>query len=186
MAALAQRVATVGFFLFAAFAPHSIAAAEISLAIVGGGWLVRALTTGKTGFRRTQFDLIIWLLFLWTVASSFLSEEPRISVAKIQSTCVFLLFYLTQAIVTRRTAILLVAVMILSGATGTLYSVYDLARGRGVLIESIASDSPMHAVDLHEGDAIWRVDTSYSVADIDEAIKTLGQPQLDRQPYHAG
>ena len=70
------------------------------------------------------------------MASSFLSVEPRISIAKIQSTCVVFLFYLTQAMVTRKTAVLLVSVMILSGAVGTLYSVYDLTRGRGILIES--------------------------------------------------
>src|SRR3977135_1144809 len=125
---LGERTATIGFFLFSAFAPHSIAAAEISLAIVGAGWLVRTISTKKTGFRRTRFDLPVWLFFSWTVASALLSQEPRISIAKIQSTCVVCLFYLTQAIVNRRTAILLVSVMILSGSVGTLYSVYDLVR----------------------------------------------------------
>ena len=168
-----QQTATVGFVLYAAFAPHSIAAAEISLAIVGAGWLLRTLSSGKTGFRRTPFDAAIWLFFLWTVASSFLSEEPRISVAKIQSACVVFLFYLTQAIVTRRTAIVLVAVMITSGAVGTIYSVYDIARGRGVLVDSVTPESPFQALNLRAGDAIWRVNGRriYSVADLDEAIK---------------
>ena len=170
---LGDRTALVGFFLYAAFAPHSIAAAEISLAIVGAGWLVRTISSHKTGFRRTCFDLPIWLLFLWTVASSFLSQEPRISIAKIQSTCVLLLFYLTQAIVTRRTAVLLVGVMILSGSVGTLYSVYDLVRGRGVVIESVSRESPMQSLHLRAGDAIWRVGGRriYSVADIDNLIR---------------
>jgi len=168
-----QQAATVGFVLYAAFAPHSIAAAEISLAIVGAGWLLRTLSSRKTGFRRTPFDLCIWLFFLWTVASSFLSEEPRISIAKIQSTCVVFLFYLTQAIVTKRTAIVLVAVMITSGAVGTLYSVYDVARGRGVLVDSVMPESPFQALDVRAGDAIWRIDGRriYSVEDLDEAIK---------------
>ena len=144
---------------------------------MGAGWLVRMLSGGKTGFRRTPFDVPIWLFFLWTVASSFLSQEPSISVAKIQSTCVFFLFYLTQAIVTRRTAVLLAAVMILSGSVGTVYSSYDLARGRGVLIESVAAESPMRALNLRVGDAIWRVGGRrvYSVANIDEAIKNSPQ-----------
>ena len=171
---LGERTAILGFFLYAAFAPHSIAAAEISLAIVGAGWLVRTLSSHKTGFRRTPFDLPIWLFFLWTVASSFLSQEPRISIAKIQSTCVFLLFYLTQAIVTRRIAVLLVAVLILSGSVGTLYSIYDLVRGRGVIIESVSKDSPIQSLHLRAGDAIWRVAGRriYSVADIDELIRS--------------
>ncbi|HEV7796735.1 MAG TPA: O-antigen ligase family protein [Pyrinomonadaceae bacterium] len=180
-ARLGQRTATLGFFLYAAFAPHSIAAAEISLAIVGAGWLLRTLSTGKAGFRWTRFDLPIWLFFLWTVASSFLSQEPSISIAKIQSTCVVLLFYLTQAIVTRRTAILLVALMILSGSVGTIYSLYDLARGRGVLIESVAPDSPFQSLHIRAGDAVWRIGGQriYSVADIDELLgKSPGQTGL--------
>ena len=170
---MGQRFAIVGFFLYSAFAPHSIAAAEISLAIVGAGWLVRTIVSRQPGFRRTTFDLPILLFFLWTVASSFLSQEPSVSIAKIQSTCVVFLFYLTQVIVTRRTAVLLVAVMILSGAAGTIYSVCDLARGRGVLVEFVAPDSPLQSLQIRPGDAIWRIvgRRVYSVAEIDEGIK---------------
>lgn len=168
-----QQAATLGFFLYSAFAPHSIAAAEISLAIVGAGWLIRTVASKRTGFRRSVFDVPILLFFLWTVASSLFSQEPRISIAKIQSTLVILLFYLTQAIVTRRTAVLLVAMMIVSGVAGTVYSVFDLSWGRGVLIESIAADSPLHSLNIREGDAIWRVGGRrvYSVNDIDDTIR---------------
>lgn len=174
---LGERTAIVGFFLYSIFAPHSIAAGEISLAIVGAGWLVRTIAGKRTGFWRTRFDLPIWLLFFWTVASSLLSAEPRISLAKLQSTCVVFLFYLTQAIVTRRTAILLVAVMILSAAAGTVYSGYDLIRGRGVLIESISPDSLLHGLNLHAGDAIWRVNGRriHSVGALDDAIRNSAQ-----------
>ena len=170
---LAQNTTTLGLVLYSAFAPHSIAAAEISLAIAGVSWLVRSVATGKTGLRRTPFDVAIWLFFLWTAASSLLSPEPRISIAKLQSVCVFLLFYMTQAVVTRRTAIALVAIMILSGAAGTVYSLYDLARGRGVLIESLTPESPLRKLDVREGDAVWRVAGRrvYSVNDIDDAMR---------------
>jgi len=169
---VAQQVSVSGLLLFSAFAPHSIAAAEISLAIVGAGWLVRTISTRKTGLRHTRFDLPIWLLFLWTVASSFLSEEPRISIAKIQSTCVVFLFYLTQAIVTRRIAVLLVAVMILSGVAGTAYSLYDLSHGRGIIVESISPESPLQPLHVAPGDAVWRVGGRRisSVADMDQII----------------
>lgn len=170
---LGQLAATVGFFLYSGFAPHSIAAGEISLAIAGSGWLVRTIADKKTCFRRTPFDFPILLFFLWTVASSLFSQEQRISIAKIQSTCVVLLFYLTQAVVTRRTAVLLVALMIVSGVAGTVYSLYDLSFGRGVIVESIARDSPLQSLNIREGDAIWRIGGRrvYSVADIDETIR---------------
>ncbi|MEP6913056.1 MAG: hypothetical protein ABI923_09890, partial [bacterium] len=57
---LGQQTAIAGLILFSAFAPHSIAAAEISLAIMATGWLVRTLATKKPGFHRTPFDLPIW------------------------------------------------------------------------------------------------------------------------------
>ena len=160
--------------LFSAFAPHSIAAAEISLAIAAGGWLTRAIASRETGLRHTRFDLPIWLFFLWTIVSCVFSEEPRISIAKIQSTCVVFLFYLTQAVVTRRTAVWLVAVMILSGMAGTAYSAYDLARGRGIVIESISAESPLRPLRIEAGDAIWRVGGSRirSVAEMDQLVKT--------------
>jgi O-Antigen ligase/PDZ domain len=165
-------VATAGLLLFSVFAPHSIAAGEISLAIAGAGWLARALANRSTGLRRTLFDLPVCLFFIWTVVSSFLSVEPQISIAKIQSTCVIFLFYLTQAIATRRTAVLLVSLMILSGVAGTTYSLFDLLRGRGIVVESIAPQSPLSSLHIQPGDAIWRVGGQrvYSVADIDQVI----------------
>ncbi len=172
LALLGRQVATVGFFLFAAFAPHSIAGAEIALAIVGAGWLIRTIATRTFGFRRTRLDLPIALFLAWTVASSLLSAEPRISIAKLQSVCVLFLFYLTQATVTRRSAIFLVCIMIGSGVAGTLYSAFDLVRGRGVIVESISIASPLHA-HVATGDAIWRINGRrvYSTRAIDEAIK---------------
>ena len=172
-ARLGQQVAVAGLALFSVFAPHSIAAAEISLAIAAAGWLVRTLATRQTGFRHTRFDLPIALFFVWTIVSSFLSEEPRISIAKIQSTCVVFLFYLAQAIVTRRNAVMLVGLMILSGVAGTVYSLYDLVRGRGVVVESISRDSALRSLRIEPGDAIWRINgrRTYSVADMDDAIR---------------
>ncbi|MDQ2855069.1 MAG: O-antigen ligase family protein [Acidobacteriota bacterium] len=189
-AAFGHRIALVGFILFAAFAPHSIAGAEIALGIAAAGWLIRTLTSRRTGLRRTKLDLPIWLFFLWTVVSALLSSEPRISIAKLQSVCVLFVFYLTQAIVTRRSAVLLASLMIVSGVAGTLWSVVDLARGRGIVVESIAADSPFRSIEtvtgptpgilnepplvqIEKGDTIWRVGGQriYSTAEVDQIIK---------------
>ncbi len=166
-------MAVLGLVLYAVFAPHSIAGAEIALGITGLGWLLRTLATGSLGLRRTKLDLPIWAFAAFTIASSLLSEEPGISIAKLQSVCVLFLFYITQAIVTRRTAVLLVCIMIVSGLAGTLYSVFDLARGRGVIVETIKHDSPLRQAHVEAGDAIWRVNGKrvYSTADIDAALR---------------
>jgi len=174
LALLGERIAELGLLLYVVFAPHSIAASEISVAIAFLGWLVRALATGSTGLRRSGVDLAIMLLVLWTAVSSFLSAEPRISILKLQSCWVVLLFYLTQAIVTKRSALLLVCVLILSGMAGAIYSVYDLVRGRGVVVESLQRSSPFRQVAVGPGDTIWRVDGRrvYSTTDIDDAVRT--------------
>jgi hypothetical protein len=173
-ALLGNRVAVAGLVLFSVFAPHSIAGAEISLAIAGGGWLVRTIVTRQTGFRHTKMDLPIWLFLAWTVASSVLSEEPEISIAKLQSVCVLFLFYLTQAIVTRHNALVLISIMIVSGGAGSVYSVYDLVRGRGVIVDAVSSHSPLRT-SVAPGDAVWRVDGQriYTVDEINRAIKAI-------------
>jgi O-antigen ligase len=170
-------VALCGFILYAAFAPHSIAGAEIGLGLAALGWLARTVATRRTGLSRTPQDLPIWLFLAWTLLSAFLSAEPRISLAKLQSVCVVFLFYLTQAVVTRRTAVLLVWLMIVSGVAGVCWSVADIARGRGVRIEELDADSPFRLTPVQVGDAVWRIGQKRvsSVAEIDEAISRAPQ-----------
>lgn len=170
---LSERVALLGFALYAVFAPHSIAGAEIALALVGIGWLGRLLLTRQTGLKRSALDLPIWLFLGWTILSAIFSAEPRISVPKLQSIAVVFLFYFTQAIVTRRTAIMLAVLMIVSGVAGVAESVVDLARGRGVMIAELSTDSPFHELQMGVTDAVWRVNgiRIASVEEIDEAIR---------------
>ena len=170
---LGQRIALAGLVIYVAFAPHSVAASVIGVAIAGIGWIVRTVQTRSVGLSRTKFDLVIVLALVWTAASSFLSAEPAISIAKLQASWSVFLFYLTRAVVTRRSAQLLVAVLILSGCVGTFYSAFDLIRGRGVVIESLAPQSPFRQIPLQTGDTIWRVgkERVYSVADLDRALR---------------
>src|SRR5215212_2043479 len=118
LAVLGQRTALAGLVVYVAFAPHSVAASAIGVALAGIGWVIKSVATGSLGLRRSKFDLIIALSLLWTIASSLLSEEPRISRLKLQSSwCVFL-FYLARAIATKRSALGLAALLILSGSVG--------------------------------------------------------------------
>jgi hypothetical protein len=142
-------------------------------------------------------DLPILLFLGWTVASAFLSAEPAISLGKLQSTAVFLAFYFTQAIATRKTAVLLAGLMILSGVAGTLFSTFDLIRGRGVVITSVAPGSPFRKVEtltqieaepgaetqetsLAPGDTVWRISghAVFSVPEVDAVIKRSAPGQL--------
>jgi len=174
---LGQQIALAGLVVYVLLAPHSIAASATAVVIAGIGWLIRTLGTGSLGLRRSKFDLVIVLSLLWTLASALLSEEPRISIAKLHASwCVFL-FYLARAILNKRSALYLVALLIVSGSAGALYSAFDLVRGRGVVVEVIANNSPLHQVGIQPGDTIWRIGRRriYSVADLDQTLK-LTQP----------
>jgi O-Antigen ligase len=175
LAQLSHKVAVVGLVLYVMFAPHSVAASTIGAALAVLGWLVRSVVTRKFGLRQSKFDLIILLLLFWTFFSALLSEEPYISISKLQASWCVVLFYLARAVVTRRSALTLVAILILSGSAGVVYSAYDLIRGRGVIVESLTPTSPFLQLDIQPGDTIWRIARKrvYSVGEIDDSLKSL-------------
>ncbi|MET0626193.1 MAG: O-antigen ligase family protein [Pyrinomonadaceae bacterium] len=163
-----------GFALYAAAAPHSIAVSWVGLSFAVLGWLARTAATRRTGFRRTPLDLPLWLFFAWTVLSCFLSEEPRVSVPKLVNVSTLLMFYLAQALLTRRTAVGLAGLLVLSGAAGALWGAGELAVGRGVVVRRLSVDSPLRrSTPLREGDAVWRVNERRvsTIEEIDEAIR---------------
>jgi O-antigen ligase len=166
-------MAMAGLVVYVVFAPHSVAASSIGVGLAGLGWLIRSIAGGSIGLRKSKFDLVILLSLLWTIASSVLSEEPRISLIKLRSSwCVFI-FYLVRAVITRRTALMLVAILIVSGSFGSLYSALDLVRGRGVVVQAFTPDSPFRKLEIIPGDTIWRIGKTrvYSPADLNEALR---------------
>ena len=155
---LAERTALAGLALYAVCAPHSIAGAWVALSLVVLGWLARTLVTRRAGILRTPLDLPFWALFAWSIVSAALSAEPRVSLLKLISVSTFLIYYCVQAVITRRAAVCLASLLIASGCAGVVWSLVEVARGRGVIIETIAPDSPLRATtSLRAGDAVWRV-----------------------------
>ncbi|MGH9944286.1 MAG: O-antigen ligase family protein [Pyrinomonadaceae bacterium] len=173
---LAGRLALAGLALYCVFAPHSIAGAWIGLSCAILGWLGRAVITRRPFLlRRSALDLPLWLLFGWSVLSSALSFEPRISLLKLASVAAFLVCYVAQGLVTRRNAIWLAGLLVASGVAGVLWSAGELARGRGVCVEEFAVTSPLRRLEtpLMPGDCVWRVNRRRisTVAEIDDAIR---------------
>jgi hypothetical protein len=170
---LGQRIAFAGLVIYVAFAPHSVAASAIGVAIAGIGWLLRTFQTRTFSLRWTKIDLIIVLSLLWTVVSALLSEEPRISIAKLTASWSVFIFYLVRATVDRKSMLTLVALLILSGCAGALYSVFDLMRGRGIVVEQIADGSPFQQIGIQPGDTIWHVNRHriYSTAELNDVLR---------------
>jgi hypothetical protein len=170
----AERLALAGFVVYAVAAPHSIAGSWMGLSAAFAGWLVRAAAARRAGLRRTALDLPLWLFIGWTVLSCLLSAEPRESVPKLVNVSTFLVFYLAQSVLTRRSAVLVACVMIVSAVAGVLWGAGDLIVGRGVVVTALAADSPLRAAtSLREGDAVWRVNGRRvaSAEEIDDEIR---------------
>jgi hypothetical protein len=154
-------------------APHSIAGAWMGLSATTLGWLGRSFAIGTFGIRRTLLDAPLWLLFAWTALSSVFSVEPAESLPKLVNAATFLTFYLAQALLTRTRAVSLALILIVSGVAGVVWSVAEIARGRGVVITEIAPMSPFSATPLRPGDAVWRVNKRRvsSIEEIDAAVR---------------
>ncbi len=168
------RVALFGLVVYAMAAPHSIAGAWIGLSFAVLGWLLGARPQAPTrALSRTPLDLPLWLFFGWTVLSSILSFEPRMSLPKLVNASTFPVFYLAQRLLTRRLAVGLGVLLVVSGSAGALWSVGELIIGRGVVIREVGAESPFRAMPLAQGDAVWRIrgERVSSVAEIDEAIR---------------
>jgi hypothetical protein len=171
---MAEGLALCGFVVYALAAPHSIAGSWMGLSAAVLGWVIRTLATGRTGFRRTPLDLPLWLFVAWTTLSALLSVEPAESLPKLVNVSTFLMFYLAQALVTRRAAVLLAVVLVASGTAGSLWGMGELALGRGVVVRELKADSPLRmGTALGVGDAVWRVNKRRvaSAEEIDEAIR---------------
>jgi hypothetical protein len=176
LARAATWLALAGFIVNAMAAPHSIAASWMGLSAAILAWVVRAVATRRTSVRRTRLDLPLGFFFAWTALSCFLSAEPRVSVPKLINVITLLMFYLTQSLLTRRTAVLLACVLVVSGAAGVLWGAGELVIGRGVIVRELSADSPLRAeTPLREGDAVWRVGGRRvtSVEEIDDAIRQM-------------
>ncbi|MCA1568424.1 MAG: O-antigen ligase family protein [Acidobacteria bacterium] len=192
---IAEATAFGGLLLYAVFAPHSIAGAWVALSISILGWLARTLIARRTNsrrtnfspanFRRTPLDLPLWLFYAWSVLSALVSAEPRISLLKLISVSAFLIFYLVRTLVgmRRAAATSVAALMIASGAAGALWSAFEVVRGRGVVVEEVAPDSPLRrdpSLGVAAGDSVWRVNNRRvnSVSEIDQLIKNAptGEP----------
>ncbi|HVF43964.1 MAG TPA: O-antigen ligase family protein [Pyrinomonadaceae bacterium] len=170
----ARRLALAGFVVYAVAAPHSIAGSWMGLSAAVLAWLLRFAAARRAGLRRTPLDLPLWLFAGWTILSCFLSVEPRLSVPKLVNVATFLMFYLAQSILTRRAAVMVAALLVVSGSAGALWGAGELVVGRGVVVDALAPDSPLRAeTPLREGDAVWRVNGRRvsSAAQIDEAIR---------------
>lgn len=177
-----ETAALTGFLIYAMAAPHSIAGSWAGISIVVLVWLVRTIITRRTGLRRTALDLPLLLFVGWTVLSSVFSTEPRQSIPKLINVATFLMFYLAQAMLTKRSAILIATMLIVSASAGVLWGAGELILGRGVIVTDLRNNNLRVETPLQPGDVVWRVNGQRisSAAEIDTLIRSTPAGQKAR------
>ena len=157
LALWANRSLIFGVILFALSLPHSIAASYISLSLCAVSWIGRDLAMHKFHFVRTPLDLPLLCFVVLTFLSALASAEPAISLPKTRSVLIFAVLYLCVANLQQRAVHFLLGLLIFSGLVGVFFSLGEKIIGRGMIVTTIQSTSPLAASQLQSGDVIWMI-----------------------------
>lgn len=189
----ANRVVLFGLFLFALAVPHSIFAANLGLNLSLLAWILRDVTLRKLHFRRTPLDRpLLWFVGL-TVLSAIFSVEPAISLPKLKSLLLFGVLYLFASNLKPSAGPWLLGLLLCSSLAGVGFSLIEKTYGRGMVIASIAADTPLTAQlpgdQVLPGDVIWMIAKQrvYSVAEAAQIIRQRKDgEQLEIETLRAG
>lgn len=173
----ANRILLCGLFLFALAVPHSIFAANLGLNLSLLAWIIRSALLRQFYFRRTPLDQpLLWFAGL-TVLSAIFSIEPAVSLPKLKSLLLFGVVYLLASNLRAVAAPWLLGVLVCSSLVGAGFSLFEKVYGRGMVIASIADDTPLIAQFSGDrvlpGDVIWMIAKQrvYSVAEAAQIIR---------------
>ena len=166
--------------IYALFAPHSIAITQISYMSALLLWIVQVVATRKLRLHKTPVDKALLGFFGCCIISSVLSYAPLTSIEGLRSPSLFLAFYvITNKVGSMRFARALIFALIGSCLINVFYSGVQVAKGRGIQIDTISSESPFREINLETGDIILRANRQRvsSIDDISRAIDS-GSDQL--------
>jgi len=154
-----DRVIVVWIFALAIFAPHSIAATEISWMIGMTAWVARYLfIRPRQKLYRTPIDYALLGFFALTFLSSLLSYDPSTSIGKMRAASLFTIVYLVaENIRSRRVLCLLALTLVASCMINVVYTFGERAKGRGVKVEKLATASPLYVAGMLDGDTLLEV-----------------------------
>lgn len=154
-----ERVLFGCLIAFAAATPHSIA---LTQAAFGAGlivWMIVLIRHRCFPYRRMMLDLPIILFVGWSILAAVCSYEPAVSIGKLRSVSLFLIYFLVGQNLRRpEWAKHLVVVLIASSFLNVGFVYWEKITGRGMVIESLASDSPLRSIGMESGDVLLRAE----------------------------
>src|SRR2546421_893805 len=168
--------ATVGcLFLFAFFAPHSIAATQTVWMLALLFWALRFLLRPRPAMYRTPVDYALLGFYILTLISAFCSYDPDVSIGKLRAASLFTIVYVVaENIRTRRVLRALAVVVVASCLLNVFYTFGVAAVGRGVKIEELNANGPLYAAGVRAGETLVAVDgtAANSPEALERGIKT--------------
>jgi hypothetical protein len=156
---ITERIILFTLAMYALFAPHSIAITQGSFLVGLTAWAVQMAANRKLEFRRTPVDLALLGFFACCVVSSFLSYDQIVSVKGLRSPAFFLAFYfVSRKVTSARMVKLLTLAIVVSCFANIVASAAQVARGRGLRVDTIREDSPFTSAGIQVGDVILEAD----------------------------
>jgi hypothetical protein len=175
-----DRLIIVFLFIFAAFAPHSIAVTQIAWMVGMALWVVRFAFHPVPVLHKTPLDYVLLGFFIITGISALFSYEPWVSIGKLRAASLFTIVYLfAQNIPSRRVLRLLVLTVVASCLVNVLYTAGQRIIGRGVKIQSLKVESPLYASGVRVGDTLLEID-GRKINDPEDLMYMLTSP--DKRP----
>jgi O-antigen ligase len=175
-----DRLIVLFLFIFAAFAPHSIAVTQIAWMVGMVLWVARLLFHPVPILHKTPLDYALLGFFILTGVSAFFSYEPMVSIGKLRAASLFTIVYLfAQNIPSRRILRLLALTLVASCLVNVLYTAGQRIVGRGVKIQSLKVESPLYASGVRVGDTLLEID-GQKVNNPQDLMNVLATP--DKRP----
>jgi len=157
-------------FLIAIFAPHSIAVTQTAWLLGMVVWVARFAVYPRPKLFRSPVDYALLAFFVLSGISGIFSYNPIMSIGKMRAASLFTIVYLlAQNVRSLRLVRLLALTLIASCMLNVLLTAGQLAIGKGVKVQGVASGSPLtkavfrtrtvtQPTPIVNGDIVWEVD----------------------------
>src|SRR5437870_9174199 len=141
-----DRAIIFWLFVFALFAPHSIAVTQGAWMVGMLLWVIRLFVFPTPKTYRTPIDYALLGFFILTGISALLSYEPMVSIGKLRAASLFTIVYLfAENVHSRRDVRLLAVTLVASCMINVAYTAGARIVGRGVRVQAVRADSPLSA-----------------------------------------
>lgn len=177
-----QGAVIVLLVVFCAFAPHSIALTQSAFFVALALWIVQLVRTRRALTLWSVLDRPVLAFVGCTVLSAVFSYEPAVSMRKLASVSLVLIFFIvTRQIRASRSARTFVLLMVASCLVNVGYVFWQKFDGHGLKIVQLSADSPLAAAGLRPGDVVLTLNDR-AVGSLEEMVeygRRSGEPKAE-------